>query len=154
MAFLSLRESVEMFGARPELLALQSQLMDRFEKQTGKRSFVPVDGGVRSHARQAKLDADSQGKYPVATAGSSFHEYGAAFDLNIVGGYDAAGYRVLADIAREIGLRPGYDFANRDEFHFELRESLSTAKAKWAALQKKNWSSASPRSLSYSRSSV
>lgn len=149
MAFLTPREALEMFGARPELLSLQSRLMAEYERRSGgKRTFVPADGGVRSNARQAHIDRVSQEKYPVASAGLSYHEYGAAFDLNTVGGYDGAGYELLAQIARELGLKPGADFG--DEFHFQLNEPLSVVKSKWSQLQKKNWSSPRPRSSYYS----
>lgn len=140
MAFLSLSEAIEVAGARPELLSKLTQLMTEYERRTGKRTFVPKFGGVRSPETQARLDRDSAGAYPVAAVGSSFHEYGAAFDLNTLGGYDADGYRQLAEIATGLGLVAGYYWKGKqqDVFHFQLDESLATTKERWAALQKKN----------------
>lgn len=153
------REALEMFGARPELLSADSKSAAEFEARTGKRTYIAVDGGVRSNARQAALDAESGGQYPVAPAGSSYHEYGAARDRLILTADNPteADYQLLAEISAKHGLmnrfgRPGYD--PTDKGHRQLNESLDTVKAKWADLQKKNWSSSSSSRSSSSSLSV
>lgn len=153
MAFLGPKEAIEVAGARPELLSALSRLMDAWEKQTGGKTMVPRDGGVRTNARQAQLDAESEGKYAVAAAGNSHHEYGAAVDLHILSGGD---YKQLAAIAFSVGLvnrKRQREFDPADPFHFQLDESLATVKAKWDALQKKNCSACASRSRSSSPSS-
>lgn len=154
------REALEMFGARPELTAADSRIASEFEAETGKRTYIAVDGGVRDSAKQAALYADSlkQGNgtlaYPVGKPGESRHEYGSARDRLILAADNPteADYRKLAVISARHGLvnrfgRPEYD--PTDKGHGQLDEPLEVAKAEWAKLQKKNclrWCSHSSRS--------
>lgn len=146
MAFLSPAEVARLGLVRPELLSKLTQLMDAFQTRTGHRTVVGPKGGVRSTAEQARIHADSiaQG-FRAAPAGSSKHEFGAAFDLIIVGtGRDAAAdqrnplYRTLAELGESLGLDAGFYFSGGrpDPYHFELRESLADARARWESLTK------------------
>jgi hypothetical protein len=121
----------------------------------GYQVYVPDYGGTRTAAQQSALysDALAQGggtdtAYAVAKPGHSRHEYGAAFDLQIFGGGHASGgkegtdvdYKILADLAENLGLVGGYYFAARgvgkkDPFHFQLNEALSTSVARWQAMK-------------------
>lgn len=146
MAFLSPAEVARLGLPRPELLSKLTQLMEAFERQTGRKTLVGPKGGVRTTAQQAEIYADSVARgYRAAPAGSSHHEYGAAFDLIIVGtGRDAAAdkrdplYRVLADLGESLGLDAGYYFTSGrpDPYHFQLRESLAVARERWEKLTK------------------
>lgn len=130
---------------RPELLSALTRHMAMFERETGKRTTVRARGGVRSSAVQSAIHADSLAQgFRAAPAGKSMHEYGAAYDLVILGtGKDAAVdqanplYERLAVIGESLGLRAGQHFKTGDKpdpYHFELRESLATARVRWAAL--------------------
>lgn len=146
MAFLSPAEVARLGLPRPELLSKLTQLMDAFERQTGRKTVIGPSGGVRSTAAQERIYADSVAHgYRAAPAGSSKHEYGAAFDLIIIGtGRDAAAdqrdplYRVLADLGEGLGLDAGYYFTSGrpDPYHFELRESITQARERWEKLTK------------------
>jgi hypothetical protein len=129
---------------RPELLAALLQLMDA-AKDAGYTPFIPEYGGTRDTVTQARLRADSlrQGggslAYPVAKPGTSRHEFGAAFDMQLQDGHDVD-YAWLAAVGEQLGLKAGYYFAERgegqkDPYHFQLNESLSESIAKWRAMQ-------------------
>lgn len=133
---------------RPELRQLLAQLLDAAALALGFRCEIPEDGGTRTAERQAALYADSLAEgggtlaYPVAPAGRSRHQYGAAFDLDIVAGGSAADgtgttddYRQLADLARSLGLTAGYYFSHSDRYHYQLTETLEDSIARWPALQ-------------------
>lgn len=162
MAFLSPVEVARLGIPRPELLAKLTALMDAFEKATGRKTYVSDRGGVRSTALQAEIHADSVAQgFRAAPAGSSPHEYGAAFDLHIVGIPDDAAankrdplYLQLAAIGESLGLKAGIRWSGKpDPYHFELDESLPVMREKWAAFQKKNcslWCSSSSLRVSHS----
>jgi hypothetical protein len=126
--------------------------MARAEKEAGLRTVVREFGGYRGPGIQAQLlqwrnEADREdgiiggGRdyYAVAPAGMSFHEAGAAFDLKIVDPIQRTdnNYRHLADIGKALGLNAGYYFRKKDEFHFELDESLADAVVKWQDMMRK-----------------
>lgn len=85
---------------------------------------------------------------PIAPFGTSFHNYGAAFDLLILQtpqgtapdpngdtpapGADAA-LRLLGSLAPSLGLRWGGRFSNPDPRHFELAITLDQAKQAYAS---------------------
>ena len=124
-------------GVRPDVFSTMLKHMALAEQDTGKKIYVRPDGGFRTHERQQQLyaakvrDQERGQVYATATPGNSRHEYGAAYDLGIVGG-TAADYEALAAIGRELGMDPGAEYG--DPFHFQTRESLETVKAKYADL--------------------
>lgn len=144
MATLTATEQRRLGLIRPELMQKLLRLMDAASGQLGLRLYVPDEGGYRSTVKQEALYADSiaQGggtglAYPVARPGTSFHEYGAAFDLHILDGNDTReNYRKLADLARDIGLTAGYYFSNSDPYHFQLNETLLDAQMRWKAMKR------------------
>jgi len=121
-------------GVLPQTAA-GADALDQAAQGLGYTLSVPDFGGLRTEAQQTQLQtweqqscATGQGCYAVAPPGSSFHECGAAFDVQIVsGGSSDADYRALADLAPSVGLRAGYYFAQSDPFHFELPMSLAQA---------------------------
>lgn len=127
MAYLSPLEYARVRLLLPRFVSKLSQLMDNFEKRTGKKTVVV--SGHRDDAEQTAIYADSlkQG-YRAAPPGRSKHPYAAA-DLNIVGetAGDAAKdqqnpyYGILAEEARKLGLKAGYDFkgGKPDPYHIE-----------------------------------
>jgi D-alanyl-D-alanine carboxypeptidase len=76
---------------------------------------------------------------PIAPFGSSYHNYGAAFDILIMskpaGLTDYQAKKILAVGAPGLGLRWGGTFSNPDTPHFELAIPLDEAKRRWAAYQ-------------------
>jgi hypothetical protein len=72
---------------------------------------------------------------PIAPFGSSFHNYGAAFDVAILstpaGMSGDRACQVLGAYAPSIGLRWGGTFSNPDPVHFELAVALSAARTMW-----------------------
>jgi hypothetical protein len=72
---------------------------------------------------------------PIAEFGSSFHNFGAAFDVFIIEYPDARSVQWAHDqldtFASKLGLRTGDSF--RDEPHFELAIPLSEARLRYAA---------------------
>ena len=144
MAFLSPLELSRLGLPRPELLSILTRHMDEFERRTGQKTYVGDNGGVRSRATQTRIYRDSLAQgFRAAPPGGSHHEFGAAYDLIIVGtGKDAAAdknaplYKTLADIGEELGVDAGFYF-NRgkpDPYHFQLREDLGTAATRWETL--------------------
>lgn len=133
MAFLTPAELLRVAPLRPELRAVILPLMQATEDATGKKIAIPPNGGLRSNlTQQALYAARASNPYPVAVPGRSRHEYGAAVDLNILGG-DDADYSRMADIAREMfGLHAAYP---SDRVHFGLDETLEESIARWNALQ-------------------
>jgi hypothetical protein len=108
-------------------------------------------GGLRTEADTAQLmryrDADyavyvkrtrAAGKTPVDIRtfrpinayGTSFHNFGAAFDVEMVKGTEAQ----LGALAPAAGLRWGGKFPRPDGPHFELPISILEAKAAWLKL--------------------
>jgi hypothetical protein len=136
-------------------MQLLLELLDAAESELGFTLAVPDDGGTRSDARQARLYADavqagggSDTAYAVAKPGRSRHQYGAAFDVHIVGGgHDDDGrgsdddYRALAALGESLGLTAGYRFlelgvGKKDPYHFQLTESLQASIDRWEAMRR------------------
>lgn len=130
---------------RPDVKAAVLATMQDFENATGHKTAVPDRGGFRTADIQQAIYADSVASgFRAGTPGSSFHEYGAAIDLVIVGmpqnaerDQQSALYRRLAEIGRSHGLRPGFFWTTGkpDPYHFEANEPLDTAKARWAQMK-------------------
>lgn len=129
MAILTPLELARIALLRPELRAAVLPIMDDVERATGKKVTIPPRGGFRTHAQQAALYATaSTNPYPVAAPGQSYHEYGAALDLNILGG-TAADYQAMgAIVTGTYGLVSGLP---ADPVHMRLNESLDQAIATW-----------------------
>lgn len=144
MAFLTPVEFARVWLLRPELFSVLQQHMAEFERVTGKKTYVGAAGGVRSNAVQAATYADSiRSGFRAAPPGKSPHEFGAAYDLIIVGtGKDAATdkanplYETLARVGESFGLVAGQHFktGKPDPYHFQLNESLPVMRAKWDTL--------------------
>lgn len=144
MPYLGLSEVLRLALARPELVSAITKTMDDFEKRTGRRTYIPRHGGVRSPQEQQALvdDRNRQGKtYPVAPANKSRHTFGAAADIHILDddgtGHELIGhplYDTLAAIGESHGLVAGRRFQNRDDYHFELKETLDESRRAWADL--------------------
>lgn len=137
---------LNVWAMQPEMLAKVTELMATVERELGLKTYVRKYGGWRGPGVQAELvawrnEADmadgivggGRDFYAVAPAGSSHHEWGAAVDLQIVdpAKRTASNYKAVADISRRIGLRAGFYFAKRDEFHHELRIPLAEARERW-----------------------
>jgi hypothetical protein len=153
MATLGLTERLRLGVVRPELMTALLELYDAANARGLVLAIAP-DGGTRSIATQQQLYADSlaagngQLAYAVATPGHSRHEYGAAFDVDVIkggGNPDGTGtdddYKTLADLAPGLGLTAGYYFADRgvglkDPYHFQLNEPFQTSVDKWNAMIK------------------
>lgn len=117
-------------GVKPATLA-RANALARLATQHGFDIGIAEYGGLRDLATQQQLlkwEQDSVaagGKpYAVATPGKSKHETGDAFDIFIdvlpsTFPDKEAGYKFLADLAPSLGLRAGYYFSRKDEFHFE-----------------------------------
>jgi hypothetical protein len=146
VATLTATDVVRLGTVRPQLRTALLGLMDAAES-LGYQIAIAPDGGTRDNARQAALYADALAQgggldtaYAVAKPGHSRHEYGAAFDVQIVaGGASDRDYRQLADVAPAFGLVAGYYFDARgvgkhDPYHFQLDESLATSVALWQTI--------------------
>ena len=137
---------------RPEAFALLKKLMQRFEAATGLKSTIPAYGGVRTPADQQQLlqwRADTASTYAVGGGDTSRPVYGGAFDLHILrhvagawekGGAWSAGriapeYLRLGEIGEGMGLVWGGRWTGKesDPYHFQLNETLSQARARWAS---------------------
>lgn len=122
----------------------------------GIRVAVADYGGFRTQADTAQILQYRQDDYdaavkagqvspattldefrPIAAYGSSFHDYGAAFDLAVEGepsGVTAEQALAMAGgVAPQYGLRWGGNFSNPDYDHFELNESLAQAADDYSA---------------------
>jgi hypothetical protein len=141
VAFLTPAELLRIAGLRPELRALVLPLMQATEDATGKKLTIPPNGGLRSNlTQQALYAARGSNPYPVAIPGRSRHEYGAAVDLNIIGGNDDD-YAQLASIAE--GMFALHAAGPSDRVHIQLNESLEDSIARWDALQSERVTTAS-----------
>lgn len=130
MSFLGPNELARVANLLPRFVSKLTQLMDNFEKRTGKKTAVV--SGHRDNAKQAAIYADSLAQgFRAAPPGKSKHQF-AAVDLHVVGETvgDAAKdrqnryYAILAEEARRVGLKSGYDFKPRydgdyDPYHIE-----------------------------------
>jgi D-alanyl-D-alanine carboxypeptidase-like protein len=143
-------------GALPETVAAFNALSDYAASQ-GMSVDVANFGGVRTladtnqilgyrqadytaalNAGQIRPDTTLQQFRPIAPFGSSFHNYGAAFDVIVSGrpstlSYDQA-VALLGRYAPSIGLRWGGLFRNPDPPHFELAITLADAQARYKAM--------------------
>lgn len=73
--------------------------------------------GYRSYQEQQQLyQARLSNKYPVAKPGTSMHETGLAFDLDIPVSFDSW----IAYLAPLAGLKWGGTFSRPDRVHFQL----------------------------------
>ncbi len=142
---LTATEQARLVMVRADVVARIVRTMDRFERETGQKSYII--SGWRSLSQQSRTYADSlrQG-FQAAKPETSRHPLGAAVDIGIVGHVrnDAAKdqadplYAVLARIGTEEGLSAGYYWKGTkpDPYHFEAKESLADSRAKWAVLTK------------------
>lgn len=111
-------------------------------------AYRQADFNAAVRAGQVSPDTSLNKFRPIAPFGTSFHNYGAAFDLLILQtpqgtapdpngdtpapGADAA-LRLLGSLAPSLGLRWGGSFKNSDPRHFELAITLDQAKQAYAA---------------------
>ena len=141
-------------GALPELLTAWDALTAAAAAQ-GITFRIADFGGLRTQADTTLIETYRQNDYnaavasgaiapdttlqqfrPIAPWGHSFHNYGAAFDIDPVsdpGSYDQA-VQTLGSLAPSCGLKWGGNFSNPDLPHFELDVSLAAAEQMWA-----NW---------------
>jgi hypothetical protein len=142
-------------GTLPDLRAAYAKL-DAYAKSQGIGIAVADFGGVRTLADTTRILKFREDDYrvavqngsiapdttlnrfrPIAPFGSSYHNYGAAFDVMITSrpatlSYGAA-LAKLGSYAPSIGLRWGGAFTNPDPPHFELAITLEQARQKYAA---------------------
>lgn len=147
---MGIRNSID--GALPQLIDAESQLRQR-ATALGISYDIADYGGVRTFADTVTIlgyrDADYAAAIaadpnvanipintwrPIAPFGSSFHNYGAAFDVKITSApagmsFDDA-LQELKSLAPSVGLSSSV--AN-DPPHFELPISLDDARAQWSA---------------------
>lgn len=158
MAYFSPAEWPRVVLMRPDFRATLLAVMNEFEEQTGKKTYVPAQGGHRGEGVQGAIHADSLAQgFRAAPAGESAHEFGAAGDLVIVGkppqnaerDQRDPDYQVLAEISRRHGLRPGFYFTSGkpDPYHHDTGETLAVMREKWNGLKKKGSSLLSSSSL-------
>lgn len=161
-------------AALPELREAFGKLSE-YAKSLGMTIHVLPTGGVRTEADTVLYKSYRAADYavavaknpgiagipigqwrPIANFGSSFHNYGAAFDIEFGSGGlpGTAGYvsehdglygftrdfalESLGEYAQTIGMRWGGNFkasktTGPDPVHFELNMTLAEAKARWAA---------------------
>lgn len=143
MSYLTPLELARVWSIRPDLFSTLTHHMALFEQRSGgRRTQIPANAGVRTTATQRAIYADSlaaDGKsfkpgYRAAPPGSSAHELGAAYDLQIVGARaDDPGYELLAQIGEELGLVAGKHFRSGppDPFHFETNETPEVRRRLW-----------------------
>jgi hypothetical protein len=138
-------------GALPQLLAGLDRLRAR-ASALGISFDIADFGGIRTQADTVLIMAYRAADYaaavvadpsvsaipintwrPIAPFGSSMHNYGAAFDVEITdapGSFDSA-LQQLKAAAPSCGLR---STVPNDPPHFELPISLDEARAQWQAL--------------------
>lgn len=143
-------------GALPDTQAAYAAMV-QYLANSGIGATLADYGGVRTQADTNTILTDRQNDYnadvaagrvspdttlqryrPISPYGSSFHNYGAAFDLAITSrpagmSYDDA-LAFAGAHAPVLGLRWGGHFTNPDPPHFELAIPLSQARAKYAAM--------------------
>lgn len=137
-------------GVLPELAAAEMKLRT-LAAERGIFYTIANFGGVRSEAdtnrilkyrdddyavyvrqmqQAGKTPADKQTFRPIAPFGGSMHNFGAAFDAEMVKGTLAQ----LGALAPQAGLKWGGTFTTRKDFpHFELPIGLLEAKRRWLA---------------------
>lgn len=141
---MSIRNSLA--GALPALVLAHDQLLSRAQAM-GIDFDVADFGGVRTFADTVLIMAYRAADYaaeivrnpsvanipintwrPIAPFGSSMHNFGAAFDVKITKGGDAALSQLKA-LAPSVGLRSNVP---NDPPHFELPMTLEQAQTLWA----------------------
>lgn len=144
-------------GALPQLIVAEQRL-SQLAATKGIRYRIAPFGGVRSQADTTRIleyrDADytayvsalqpGQKQIPkeqwrkIAPFGTSYHNYGAAFDIQITtkpqGVTNAQALGIVGSLAEQAGLQWGADFG--DEPHFQLRVTLQKASQLWQAAGK------------------
>lgn len=146
MAFFSPIEAVRVALVRSDVRDAVLATMNDFEAKTGRKLFVPADGGFRTESDQTRIYADSLAQgFRAAPPGKSPHQLAAAIDLQLVGTTQDAErdqrdplYRQLAEIATSHGLRAGFYFktGKPDPYHFEAAETDDVMRAQWDAKKK------------------
>lgn len=141
--------------ALPELRDKESAFRTAMDAM-GFTYSLPDYAGVRTEAQQAQLvawrdqavadaraaavkngtDPDAAAKaayYEVAPPNTTYHEFGAAFDIQITTPDNPTDddYANAAEIAQGVGLVPGYFFSTPDPFHFQLDYDLATVQQMW-----------------------
>jgi hypothetical protein len=107
---------------RPELIPWAQRLI-ALANTAGTRPIVTST--YRTHAQQAKLYANrASSRYPVAVPGTSAHEYGLAFDINVDNETDL---RDLGAVWQSWGGVYGGSFG--DPVHFEFPGFTATKTA-------------------------
>ncbi len=144
-------------GVLPELATAYAQLANALASR-GITIGVADYGGVRTAADTTRILAYRQQDYnaavnagqidpavtslnefrPIAPYGSSYHNYGAAFDVHVIGRPSSMSEQqalaIGAQLAPQFGLRWGGTFPDPDPWHFELAISLADAKQRYATM--------------------
>lgn len=142
-------------GVLPET-AIAYNALDAYARSQGISIAVADFGGIRTQSDTTKILGYRQDDYnaalragliapdttlqqfrPIAPFGSSYHNYGAAFDIKVVAWPSAmtqyGALKMLGAYAPNIGLRWGGTFTNPDTPHFELAITLADAKQRYAS---------------------
>lgn len=142
-------------GTLPETQVAFNAL-DQYARTIGVSIAIADFGGVRTQSDTTKIlqyrqddfnaarsagtirpDTTLQQFRPIAQFGKSYHNYGAAFDVQIIArpsnlSADQA-MQMLGRYAPNIGLRWGGTFSNPDTPHFELAIPIADAQARYRA---------------------
>lgn len=143
-------------GLLPETAAAYAQLAAYASKYLGADIAVADYGGIRTqadttrilkyrqddfaaavNAGQIRADTTLQAFRPINAFGTSYHNYGAAFDITINGeqvDQSPAAIQALGTFAPSVGLRWGGTFRNPDRPHFELAIPLKEAQSRYLAM--------------------
>jgi hypothetical protein len=149
------RRMTSLSGVLPELVIAHDQLVQALADQ-GISTRIANYGALRSQADTTQILTYRTNDYnhdvaagiisptldintyrPIAPFGSSYHNYGAAFDLEVTGAPPGvSAYHALAiagELAPSFGLRWGGTFPidRRDTPHFELAIPLSEARRRY-----------------------
>lgn len=142
-------------GLMPGTVAAYNAL-DQYAQSQGISIGVANYGGIRTLSDTTKIlqyrlddynaamkagdirpDTTLNAFRPIAPFGSSYHNYGAAFDVQIIARpsnlSEAQALAILGRFAPSIGLRWGGTFQNPDPPHFEVAVTLTQAKAMYTA---------------------
>lgn len=146
-----------LIGALPDLVRAEAAL-HAYAKSIGVDYAIADYGGVRSQSDTTRILGYRETDYakyvsdlakshpgqkpvsmqqfrPISSFGSSYHNYGAAFDVLITkyptGSSASQALSALQSQAPYVGLRAGATFPNPDPPHFELPISLDDAKRLW-----------------------
>lgn len=103
-------------------------------------SYRQADYAAALAADTIPVDTTINQFRPIAPYGSSYHDYGAAFDVTATGPM-ADPQSALGALAPSCGLVWGGTFGNPDLPHFQLNFSLAAVKAMWA-----NWQASGEQS--------